>query len=130
MNSNTTNENGSKVEFPKGLTPIIIIVSWMTYRILGFLFLPEVEGLGGNMMPSAWIIPLGQDGLVGLTAPIIAYLIVTRPKVLTYTIAVGWVWWGIADFIIGMITESFLSTYDKPIWTTYAQYNDDYLVIW
>ncbi|MBT4086596.1 MAG: hypothetical protein HOH26_17815 [Alphaproteobacteria bacterium] len=94
-----------KASFPPGLTPLLIISSWMTYRILGLVFLPNLEAFGGNIMPSAWIIPLGQDALIGLTAPVIVYLIATRPNMLSYSVAAAWLWWGIADFIIGLVVE-------------------------
>ena len=99
---------------PKSLTPILIVVSWMTYRILGFVFLGSTETFGGDVLPNAWIIPLGQDGLIGITAPIIAYLIATRPRVLTYAISLAWVWWGIADFIVGMVTEHYYPPHASP----------------
>ena len=86
---------------PKELTPILIILSWMTYRIVGFIFMPSVEVFGGNVLPTAWIIPLGQDALVGLTAPVIVYFLATRPKTITYAIGVAWVWWGITDYGVG-----------------------------
>ncbi|MDX2469213.1 MAG: hypothetical protein QNL04_01415 [SAR324 cluster bacterium] len=100
--------------FPKGLTAILIIVSWMTYRMLGFIFMPSVEAFGGDLLPTAWVIPLGQDALIGLTAPLIAYLIATKPKILTYAIVVAWVWWGIADFGVGLATEYFQPPFKSP----------------
>lgn len=99
---------------PKQLTPILIILSWMTYRILGFIFMPAVEVFGGDVLPTAWIIPLGQDALIGLTAPIVVYLLATKPKVLTYAIGVAWVWWGIADFGVGLATEIFQPPLKNP----------------
>ena len=99
---------------PKQLTPILIILSWMTYRILGFIFMPAIEAFGGDVLPTAWIIPLGQDGLIGITAPIIVYLLATKPKVLTYAIGIAWVWWGIADFGVGLATEVFQPPFKSP----------------
>lgn len=91
-------------KIPKELTPILLILSWMTYRILGFIFMPSIEVFGGDVLPTAWIIPLGQDALIGLTAPIVVYLLATRPKTITYAIGLAWVWWGIADFGVGLVT--------------------------
>ena len=99
---------------PKHLTPILIILSWMTYRILGFVFMGNTETFGGNVLPNAWIIPLGQDGLIGITAPIVAYLVATRPKILTYVITIAWVWWGIADFLVGNVTELYYPPLQSP----------------
>ena len=99
---------------PKHLTPILIIISWMTYRIAGFMFMGNIEAFGGNAMPNAWVIPFGQDGLIGITAPIVAYLVATRPKMLTYAIAIAWVWWGIADFLVGNVTEMFYPPLQSP----------------
>ena len=99
---------------PKQLTPILIILSWMTYRILGFIFMPALETFGGDILPTAWIIPLGQDGLIGITAPIIVYLLATKPKIFTYVIGVAWVWWGIADFGVGLATEHFQPPLKSP----------------
>jgi hypothetical protein len=96
-----------KPNHPRGLTPLLVISAWMTYRILGFVFAGSVEALGGNMMASAWIIPLGQDALVGITAPAIVYLMATRPGVLTYALSLAWLWWGNVDFVIGLIIETY-----------------------
>lgn len=90
---------------PKEFVIILIILSWMTYRILGFIFMSSIELFGGDILPTSWIIPLGQDAIIGLTAPIILYFMATRPKVLTYTLTIAWVWWGIADFGVGLVTD-------------------------
>ena len=99
---------------PKQLTPILLILSWMTYRILGFIFMPAVEAFGGDVLPTAWVIPLGQDGLIGITAPIVVYLLATKPKALTYIIGIAWVWWGITDFGVGLATEVFQPPLKSP----------------
>ena len=99
---------------PKQLTPILIILSWMTYRILGFRFIPSIEAFGGDILPTAWIIPLGQDALIGITAPIVVYLLATRPKFITYAIGLAWVWWGITDFSVGFVTEIFQPPLKSP----------------
>lgn len=98
----------------EALTPIVLIASWMTYRSLGFGMLSKVEMNGGDTYPTAWIIPLGQDALIGLTAPIVAYLLATQPTTLTYVIAVAWTWWGITDFCVGMVVEKYLPPYKSP----------------
>jgi hypothetical protein len=100
---------------PKELTPILIILSWMTYRIVGFVFMPSVEVFGGDVLPTAWIIPLGQDALIGLTAPIVVYLLAIRPKTITYAIGIAWVWWGIADYGVGLVTEIFQPPFKSPM---------------
>lgn len=102
-------------KIPKELTPILIILSWMTYRILGFIMMPNIEVFGGDVLPTAWIIPLGQDALIGLTAPIVVYLLATRPKTITYAIGIAWVWWGIADFGVGLVTEIFQPPFKSPM---------------
>jgi hypothetical protein len=99
---------------PKQLTPILLILSWMTYRIVGFIFMPATEAFGGDVLPTAWIIPLGQDGLIGITAPIVVYLLATKPKALTYIIGIAWVWWGITDFGVGLATEVFQPPLKSP----------------
>ncbi len=100
---------------PKELTPILIILSWMTYRILGFIFMPAIEVFGGDVLPTAWIIPLGQDALIGLTAPVVVYLLATKPKTITYAIGLAWVWWGIADFGVGLVTEIVQPPFKSPM---------------
>lgn len=87
----------------------------MTYRILGFVFFSRLETFGGDLMPNAWIIPLGQDGLIGLTAPIVVFLIATRPRLSTYVIAIAWLWWGIADFGVGLVVEHFYPPFRSPM---------------
>lgn len=89
---------------PAGLTAILVISSWMTYRVLGLIFLGETDAFGGSLMASAWVIPLGQDALVGLCAPFVVYLLATRPKVITYAIGLAWLWWGVTDFVVGIVT--------------------------
>ncbi len=86
----------------------------MTYRILGFIFMPSIEAFGGDVLPTAWIIPLGQDALIGLTAPIVVYLLATKPKALSYVIGIAWVWWGITDFGVGLATEIFQPPLQSP----------------
>ena len=71
---------------PKELIPILLILSWMTHRILGFIFMPSIEVFGGDVLPTPWIIPLGQDALIGITAPIVVYFLATRPKMLTLSL--------------------------------------------
>ncbi|MGB2129051.1 MAG: hypothetical protein ACPHXR_06185 [Flavicella sp.] len=100
---------------PKELTPILVILAWMTYSILGFIYIPCIEIFGGDVLPTAWIIPLGQDALIGLTAPIIFYFLATRPKTITYAIGIAWVWWRIADFGVGLATEIFQSPFKSPM---------------
>lgn len=100
---------------PKQLTPILIILSWMAYRVLGFIMMPNIEVFGGDVLPTSWIIPLGQDALIGLTAPIVVYLLSTRPKTITYAIGLAWVWWGIADFGVGLVTEIFQPPFKSPM---------------
>jgi hypothetical protein len=102
-------------KIPKELTPILLILSWMTYRILGFIYMPSIEVFGGDVLPTAWIIPLGQDALIGLTAPIVVYLLATRPKTITYAMGLAWVWWGIADFGVGLVTEIFQPPFKSPM---------------
>ena len=87
------------------LTPILLIAAWMTYRSLGFGMMSKVEKFGGDVFPTAWVIPLGQDALVGITAPIVVYLLATHPSIASYVIAVAWAWWGITDFCVGMTVE-------------------------
>ena len=100
---------------PKELIPILLILSWMTHRILGFIFMPSIEVFGGDVIPTPWIIPLGQDALIGITAPIVVYFLATRPKMLTYAIGLAWVWWGIADYGIGLVTEIFQPPFKSPM---------------
>lgn len=100
---------------PKELTPILIILSWMTYRIVGLIFMPAIKVLGGDVLPTAWIIPLGQDALIGLTAPVVVYFLATKPKTITYAIGLAWVWWGIADFGVGLATEIFQPPLKSPM---------------
>ena len=104
----------NKVKVPQSLTPILVIASWMTYRILGFIFMPSIEVFGGDILPTAWIIPLGQDALIGLSAPFIVYLLATRPSILSYALGVAWLWWGIADFGVGLATEIFQPPLKSP----------------
>lgn len=99
---------------PPELTAIILISSWMTYRIAGLPFLSGTEAFGGAAMASAWVVPLGQDALIGLTAPFVVYLIATRPRVATYAIAAAWLWWGIADFVVGLVVGSLYPPMEAP----------------
>lgn len=106
--------NSNASPSPLALTAVVAVASWMTYRILGFVFLGEVVGFGGSAMPTAWVVPLGQDGLIGLTAPIVVFLIATRPRVLTYAIATAWLWWGVVDFIVGLVVENLYPPIEGP----------------
>lgn len=101
-------------KWPPGLSAIILISSWMTYRIAGLPFLGGTEAFGGSAMASAWVVPLGQDALIGLTAPLVVYLIATRPRVATYAIAAAWLWWGIADFVVGLVIGSQYPPMESP----------------
>ena len=96
------------------LTPIVLIASWMTYRTLGFGMMSKVEKNGGDTFPTTWVIPLGQDALIGVTAPIVAYLLATSPGIMTYVIAIAWTWWGITDFCVGMVVERIQPPHKSP----------------
>ena len=57
---------------------------------------------------------MGQDALIGLTAPVVAYLLATQPSITTYVIAVAWMWWGITDFCVGLVVERYQPPYKVP----------------
>ncbi|MFT5064865.1 MAG: hypothetical protein ACI9TA_000472, partial [Reinekea sp.] len=76
-------------QFPRFFNFVILIAAWQTYRIVGALFWGGLDLSGGGVFPNAWVIPLSQDTLTGLLAPVVVYLLAMRPNVLSYALAVA-----------------------------------------
>lgn len=93
-------------QFPRFFNFVILITAWQTYRIVGAMFWGGLDLSGGGLFPNAWVIPLSQDTLTGLLAPIVVYLLAMRPSVLSYALAVAFFVFGIVDFTNGMVIET------------------------
>lgn len=91
--------------FPRFLNVVIVIAAWQTYRIAGAIFWGELEFAGGAKLPDAWAIPLAQDTITGLLAPIVVFWLAMRPNVMTYALGVAWFVFGIVDFTNGLVVE-------------------------
>lgn len=114
MPDTTPSQSTNPARFPSALAPILAISAWMTYRVAGLPFLGETEAFGGDQMAAAWVIPLGQDALIGLTAPLVVFLLATRPRVATYALGAAWLWWGITDFVVGLVVEGIYPPTKSP----------------
>jgi hypothetical protein len=98
-------------QFPRFFNFVILIAAWQTYRIVGALFWGGLDLSGGGVFPNAWVIPLSQDTLTGLLAPVVVYLLAMRPNVLSYALAVAFFTFGIVDFTNGMVIEALYPPY-------------------
>jgi hypothetical protein len=61
-------------QFPRFFNFVILFAAWHTYHIVGALFWGGLDLSGGGVFPNAWVIPLSQDTLTGLLAPVVVYL--------------------------------------------------------
>lgn len=92
----TTMVSQSKV--PNGIKIAIGITLFMVYRVSAGLYLPKV----GESIPEFWGVAYRGDILIGITAPIIAYLLWKHRSLLTWTLAIVWHWIGLKDFVSGL----------------------------
>ena len=55
---------------PDALPWIVGILAWQSYRVIGFKMIAakKLECHGGDLFPTAWVLPLGQDGIIGSLA--------------------------------------------------------------
>jgi hypothetical protein len=44
------------------------------------------------------LLPMINTGIIGLTAPLIAYRLATSNSMFAWAVAVAWTWWGLVDF--------------------------------
>lgn len=93
-------------EFPQFFNFVLVIAAWQTYRIVGALFWGDLKFAGGENLPDAWAIPLSQDTIVGILAPLVVYRLAMRPNVLTYALGIAWFIFGIVDFTNGIVVEA------------------------
>lgn len=91
--------------FPRFLNVVIVIAAWQTYRVAGAVFWGDLEFNGGVKLADAWVIPLTQDTITALLAPIVAFGLAMRPNVTTYALGVAWFVFGIVDFTNGIVVE-------------------------
>jgi hypothetical protein len=99
------------MSFPDALPIVVGIVSWQSYRVIGFklIFDGALECHGGKLLPTAWILPLGQDGIIGSLAWIACLLLATcKGSTMAYIVSCCYVWWGIVDYCIGMVVEKYM----------------------
>lgn len=104
-------------QYPRLFNFVIIIAAWQTYRIVGALFWGGLDLSGGGVFPNAWVIPLSQDTLTGLLAPVVVFLLAMQP-ILVGLVAprwsgetIGWKRWiglvlGLAGAAIVIIARS------------------------
>lgn len=102
-------------EFPRYLSFILIIAAWQTYRIAGAIFWSGLDLSGGDLLPNAWAIPLSQDTVTGLLAPLIVFMMAMRPSVLSYALGVSFFVFGIVDFTNGMVVEALYPPHFPPL---------------
>lgn len=88
--------SNSKISF--GVKMAIGFSLFMFYRVSAGLYLPKV----GDTIPEFWGIAYRGDILIGLTAPLIAYLLWKHRNLSTWTLAIVWHWIGLKDFIAGL----------------------------
>lgn len=92
--------------FPKRFNLVLVIAAWQTYRIVGAVFWGDLEFAGGEKLPDAWAIPLSQDTIAGILAPLVVYRLAMRPNVLAYALGIAWFSFGIVDFSNGIVVEA------------------------
>ena len=92
--------------FPPQLATIVGITAWQTYRLIGFTMFPKI----GTVFPKPWIIPLVNTGIIGLTAPFVAYHLATSNSFVAWAAALAWTWSGLVDFCHYLVTDHFFPT--------------------
>lgn len=102
-------------KYPRFFNFVLIIAAWQAYRVAGAVFWGGLDLSGGGLFPNAWIIPLGQDALVGLLAPFIVWMMAMRPRVLSYALGVSFFIFGIVDLSNGLIIEAFYPPHIPPL---------------
>ena len=87
--------------------PLHLVIGIQFYRILGIIFLALYSM---NLMPAEFAIPAGVgDIIVGISAPIVAYMIFKR-KEIAKRLAIIWNYVGIADLVIAVMMGSFTAS--------------------
>lgn len=79
----------------------VILTALMTYRLLPLI---SYAGLG-DTVPISWVNPFTGDILIGLTAPIMAFLLARRPSLSVWAAVIAWHCLGIWDYITGVILD-------------------------
>ena len=109
---------GARDARPAPVRAIVTITALMVYRAGVAAFLPR---LGDDDTSWAWIVPWVGDTLIGLTAPIVAYLLWTRRGALIWGLGLAWTFWGAWDYLSGIMVNIVEPLEDGfgPEWFTY-----------
>lgn len=88
------------------LALLIAVTLMATGRAMTIAFLARVGDGGPGDPPAAWLMPLLGDATIGLTAPLVAYLLWKQRTQLTWLIAVIWASLAIFDAVAAFVVES------------------------
>ncbi|MEL6361831.1 MAG: hypothetical protein AAFR21_12175 [Pseudomonadota bacterium] len=79
----------------------VALTALMTYRLLPLVSYGDL----GDSVPISWVNPFTGDILIGLTAPIMAFLLARRQTLFVWTVAIVWHALGIWDYCTGIILD-------------------------
>ena len=105
----TKHENNTLTR-PREVTLIVVLSAIMVYRIST---LNAIQFLGSEA-PLGWVVPFTGDAFMGITALIVAYLLLKKRGLAVWTIGVTWQIVGIKDYISGIML-SFVDPITGPI---------------
>jgi len=88
----------SETGFPLGLHIAAVLTLIMTYRVTPIFLMSEV----GGTIPEFWGVAFRGDIFIGITAPIVAWLLWRKQGLAVWTVAIVWQFIGIKDFLTGL----------------------------
>lgn len=84
---------------------LIILILMASGRAMTLAFVGRVGAGGVGDPPSAWLMPLVGDAFIGLSALLVAYLVLLRPTPASWTVAVIWTSLGAFDAAAAFLVE-------------------------
>lgn len=108
-----TFEHDETWERPKarlGLIVAIVLTGVMTWRISALTYLSQV----GDTLPEFWGIAFKGDAFIGVTAPIVAYLLYKHRTLSVWTLGVVWQCIGLFDLWVAIESQFIFSIGQAP----------------
>jgi hypothetical protein len=83
---------------------VLILTYLLSGRAMTLAFIPRVGGSAVGDPPPAWLMPLVGDAIIGITALLIAYLILKKTGLWVWTAIIVWnsvgIWDALSAFVI------------------------------
>ena len=89
---------------PKAILWIVILIGFTTMRAMVVMFIPTLEMLGG-INPDGWLAPWVSDAILGVMAPIMAYVAYRSRGIKLWGFLVAYNAVGAFDYAHGLVTQ-------------------------